>query len=76
MKNLQNFDIVVISGKTGLFFCTQTVKKFYDCGNGYQEDAGAVKAWDVKTGTHGDTLPIYRSDLKKVRLATDAELSI
>lgn len=74
MKSLENFDIVTIEGKTGLFFCTQPMRKFYDCGNGYREHCAVVQPFRMDGGTFGDAFPVYHSQLSKVHPATSEQL--
>ena len=78
MKNkintLELFDIIVITGKSGVFLCKQPMRKFYDCSNGYQSDSAVVQAFSSATGVFGDAMPLYRSQLKMVRFAKDDEI--
>ena len=73
---LENFDIIRIEGKSGLFFCTQPMRKFYDCGNGYREHCAVVQPFKIGGGVFGNAFPLYHSQLSKVCVLTDAELLV
>ena len=73
---LENFDIIRIQGKSGLFFCTQPMRKFYDCGNGYREHCAVVQPFKIDGGVFGNAFPLYYSQLSKVCVLTDVELLV
>tara|TARA_R110001606_G_scaffold328154_1_gene475191 strand:+ start:223 stop:522 length:300 start_codon:yes stop_codon:yes gene_type:complete len=73
---LENFDIITIEGKSGLFFCTKPMRKFYDCGNGYREHCAVVQPFKIDGGVFGNAFPVYHSQLSKVRVLTDADFLV